>query len=74
MFIKYKIWRTIIMADEKVLKGKDLEAYNKYVAFKEKEKRYWAKQAIILQKAKEKGITATDAEVDAYIKTMKKKS
>jgi len=33
-----------------------------------KEKRGWAKQAILLKKAQEKGITASEAEIDAYVK------
>ena len=41
---------------------------------KMKERRYWAEQAIILQKARKQGIVATDAEVDAYIKTMRTKN
>ncbi len=32
-----------------------------------KNQRYMAKQTIILRKAKEQGITATEAEVDKYL-------
>ena len=35
---------------------------------KRKERRAWAKQAILLKKAVEKGIVATDAEIDIYVK------
>ena len=33
-----------------------------------KNRRYWAKQAIMLKKAAEKGIVATEAEIDVYVK------
>ena len=36
---------------------------------KDKERRYWAKQAVILAKAQKQGIGATNAEIDTYIKT-----
>jgi hypothetical protein len=45
----------------------DLEIIALYKKAKEKEKRYWAKQALIMQKAKAKGITVTEVEVDAYL-------
>jgi len=35
---------------------------------KSKEKRAWAKQAILLKKASEAKITASEAEIDAYVK------
>ena len=38
-------------------------------ARKTKERRYWAKQAVILAKAQKQGIGATNAEIDTYIKT-----
>ena len=41
---------------------------------KAKERRYWAEQSIILRKAREKGITATDAEIAEYLKTMRSRS
>lgn len=48
---------------------KDKQALlDKETARKNKERRYWAKQAVILNKAQKQGITATDAEIDAYVK------
>ena len=40
----------------------------KYDAQKVKERRYWVKQAIMLQKAQAAGIRVTEAEIDDYIK------
>lgn len=44
------------------------EAAAKYMALKDKERRYWAKQQILLNKAKAQGITVTEAEIDAHLK------
>lgn len=38
---------------------------------KAKERRYWAEQKLMLQKAKVAGITVTDEEIDAELLTMK---
>jgi len=46
----------------------DAQKAAKYDAQKAKERRYWAAQQIVLAKAKDKGIVATPAEVDAYVK------
>ena len=43
------------------------EAASKYMALKAKEKRYWVKQQLMLEKARAKGITVTEAEIDARI-------
>jgi hypothetical protein len=47
------------------------EIIKAYHAQKEKEKRYWAKQQLILVKARKAGITVTDVEIDSYIKGKK---
>ena len=39
----------------------------RYEKNQERSERYLAKQRVILRKAKEKGITATEAEVDAFV-------
>ena len=38
---------------------------------KVKDQRYWAKQAILIQKAIATGITASEEEITAHVKTMK---
>ena len=57
--------------------AKLMEAENKLLEQKNKAltygRRVWAEQHIILEKAKKKGITASEAEIDAYLAVMKKK-
>ena len=61
------------MADVKVeMTAKDLADLKKYRDLKLKEKRYWVKQQLMLEKAAAKGITVTDAEIDARIKSKQK--
>ena len=44
------------------------EKAERYDRIKRAERRSWAKQALMLAKAKEAGITVTDAEIDEYMK------
>ena len=41
---------------------------------KDKEKRYWAKQAILVRKAVEAGFTVSEAELVEYVSKMKTRS
>ena len=47
----------------------DKEKVARYDELKRKERRYWAKQVLMLRKATEAGIKVTDAEIDAYVKS-----
>lgn len=50
-------------------KFKEMEAaFNREQERKQKEKRYWVKQQLILEKARKAGITVTEAEIDQRLK------
>lgn len=51
-----------------------MRAYAKREEQKSKERRYWARQAIMLRKADAAGITVSEEEVNEYMKTMRTKN
>ena len=49
-----------------------LRALEREEARKEKERRYWARQALLIRKAREAGITVEEAEIDNYLRQKEK--
>ena len=54
-------------------KAAAMKAYESEGKRKDKERRYWATVTITLRKAKAAGIIVSDAEINEYMKDMKRK-
>jgi hypothetical protein len=72
-----KLNEAIKNAQDETIKGllKDaLKVEEKRLEQKNKERRYWARQKLILQKAEKAGIKVSEQEIDVEVEKMVKKS